>query len=790
MGARYRITALSPKPQVPTAPDIPCNYILTIDIDGTAAPYLEFWGNRFLGRVEGPQLDALALEALGGGYFVQAEAAELPPDEFAVCYAATYNNRTLAQACESLLQLGIRARIQICVATTSRTLCSLTIGTARDSAHVLGQFFPELVRISPRQFQAAAGGRLVQPRVLTSLTIPILPGVGETGPLPIEVPARIRDSKAIQVGQYLSPYNSRPVAPAHLTPTDLLRGTAVLGTVGSGKTTLVQGIIQATLGQASVLALDIKREYRSLMKTAGAKIYAFSGPSILTHNLLKPQGPPDRWIKEFADILAECISRHVPASGSKDFVVEVLDHLFRKRGIYEGGVDYPHIGDLVEELEARSQNTRADRERNWIASALRVLRTLCVGSTRQAFCVREGLALERLLEGVVVVELEGIGDSTGKALVVSVLMQKIRNRLLASEERDVLKHVVVIEEAQNLLSKGQEATSFIADMCRELRGLGCGIVAVSQLPSELSKNFLANANTIFCLKLVHPEDKSVAANMLGLEREAAKLIGELPVGRALMRTEKVGLIAFPRVERPVVRDGELEPTIVDAPEVSANAAARTEVANRIVNLKPREWEIFTAVCEAREIHPSGLKALFGYSHSDIEQILSMLVRRGLLLYCRASRNSRKARTNYFPSPDGKEAYRQRTGRYPDRKTEPSPNHGEMLARVISRLGIERKLHPRFDLLFDENGADRAIEVESGANNDEQLDKNLAKSIEFQGHGRFVAADQITYNRIVQAAARFAFGKRSQLTLMIGLEESLPDWHTFGFEAAALRPNEF
>ncbi len=47
------------------------------------------------------------------------------------------------------------------------------------------------------------------------------------------------------------------------------------------------------------------------------------------------------------------------------------------------------------------------------------------------------------------------------AFLISVLLQKMRNYRLESKERDVLKHVIVIEEGKNVLKKDQEASSII-----------------------------------------------------------------------------------------------------------------------------------------------------------------------------------------------------------------------------------------------------------------------------------------------------------------------------------------
>jgi DNA helicase HerA-like ATPase len=784
LGVQYRIRALSPKPSVPAVPAIPFDWVWTIDLNGLAEQYVEFWKPRFLGGLQAPEIDAVALDAFATGYFLEVEPADPQPDGFACCYTAVLANENIPKACESLLQLGIRTRIVVSVRPRSRLLCSLAIGTSREASHVLGQFFPGLRRIPPKAFKAAEKGRLLRPLQLSALTIPILPGMDEATPLPLQIPSAVGlGPNAIHIGQVLSPYNSRPVRPALLPMDRMMRGVLVAGTTGGGKTNTVLRIIEELHAHAWVLVFDVKREYRTLHQTMGADVYGFRGRNILTHNLLKPVGPPDQWVKQFASILSEVIFNPSPAVGSKDVVIEELDKLYHERGVYESSTDYPHVGHLVAALEARASERGADRAKGWIASALRVLRSLMVGSTREAFCVREGVSLERLQQGINVVELDGIGDSAAQALLVSVLLQKLRNQRMGGPERERLEGLIVVEEAQHMLAQGSEATSVIATACREIRSQGIGLVFVTQLPADFSRNALANVNTLIFHRLVHPTDRSLALRLLGLEREGDAVLDGLDVGQALVRTDRVFLVQVPRQERPWVNDDELpDSTPPAARAVATSVPQRTEVSRRAANLSGPDLEVFNAIAEGRAIYQTGLAELLRMSGKDVGFVLTRLLHRGFVGYCRAKkRGPGQARNVFFLRPYGKEAYRQQKGRPHDRKTERSPDHGELLSQIVQVLGIIRKPHPTFDILHDEGEAERAIEAETGSNHDEQILKNLTKSIEFQGHARFVGADEVARNRILQVAASHAYDSRAAVTLELSTVSSLPAWAIYRVE---------
>lgn len=782
LAARYRIRALSPKPAVPLVPAVPLDWVLTIDLNGLAETYIEFWQSKFLGRRQGPELDAIGLDALAGGYFLQVEQGEPPPDEFACWYSAVLSNENLPRACESLLQLGIRARLVVAVRPRSRLLCNLAIGTSREAAHVLGQFFPGLKRITPRAFQAAARGKLIRPLQLTALTLPSLPGMDQATPLPIQIPASAAAGRdAIHIGQVLSAYTRRPVRPALIPRDRMMRGVLVAGTTGAGKTNSVLRLVEQVHPEAWILIFDVKREYRGLHATMGTDVFGFRGRNVLTHNLLKPVGPPDQWVKQFASILSEVIYRDSPAVGSKDVVIEELDRLYRERGVYEGSTDYPHVGHLVAALEARASERGADRAKGWIASALRVLRSLMIGSTRDAFCVKEGISLERLQQGVTVVELDGIGDAAAQALLVSVILQKLRNQRLGGPERERLEGLIVVEEAQHMLSQGSEATSVIATACREIRSQGIGLVFVTQLPSAFSHNALANVNTLIFHRLVHPTDRSLALRLLGLDRDGDTVLDGLDVGQALVRTDRVFLVQVPRQERPWVSDDELPETVPPTrEETAASVPQRTEVSSRISRLADLEMQVLLTIAEGRTVNPTGISDLLHLSREQVRGAIRGLLRRQFVGYAKAKiAGPGQPRTVYFLRPYGEEAYRQLMDRYPDRKRGPSLHHADIVQEVLEKLGLTRKPDRRFDILYDENGVDQAIEVETGSNNDAQILENLSKSFELQGEGRFVAVDDPTANRIVQIAVRHAYGQRiskgSPLKLRLATLDALPAW---------------
>ncbi|MBI4392859.1 MAG: ATP-binding protein [Euryarchaeota archaeon] len=780
MAEQINLLAYAPRDGRHRVPWIPADWLLTIDLDGVPRVYLDAWRQGLFGRERNGRILQRAREVLSADYVVHSKPGSPPPARLRYAYSCVYANDRLPEACMTLLQLGVRARMRLLVQDRGR-VTSFAVATERPAIHVVRQFFRETEEIGVEAFEGLASGRALRPRILTRFSLPLFPdlpvadsasSIGEVSGPPLDA--------AIRLGDILSPINGKPLGPAFVTLQALNQHALVAGTTGAGKTNTVFRLIQEAQPHVKgVLVFDVKKEYRSLHATSGARVLGFSGRNLLTHNLLKPVGAPAQWVKEFSSIFSEVINRYVPAVGSKDIVAETLDKLYQERGIYDGSVNYPHMGDLIEALEKRPT---MGREAGWSSSALRVLRSLMIGSTRQAFCVREGIALETLIEGVTIVELDGLGDHAGAALLVSVLLQKIRHKLERGPT-DALRHLIVFEEAQHLLAMGQESTSVLTTTCREIRYLGVGLVFVTQLPSELSKHALANVNTFIIHRLVRPQDVNLANTLLRQNDGAEGLVTGLRTGQALVRTDGLNLAQIPEVARSVVRDDALSQGVPNPSQRHLNYAERAELEKRLSRLTGRDWAVFNAIAESKAINPRAIRMLLKRSQNAAGASLTRLIGLGLVAYAKAHTGQGRPPSIYYLRPWGVEAYTMRNGRAPDRIHRAKGDHKAMVDEVTRLLGIERVPDPRFDILYLEDGREKAIEVETGSNRDEQVLENLRKSLELQAEARFVVADDVTMNRVLQAgASHFAqSGEPTTIQVAIFVETRAGAWLAYRFE---------
>lgn len=753
--------------------------LITIDISAIAAMYLQFWTRTALGKRSSTAIDAASIQALQAQYRLAISPAIVQAVPRRRYYVAAIPPDRLEPLCRSLIQIGASGQISLLVEPDGEVSAGLAFDTPVHA--LLGHFANNLSAISERRYQRLRHGKHIDSWYSPSIVLPGLPGMRTLTPpdLAPMVPASAGND-VVTLGMQVNPENGLAVGPWSIPKNHLTRGTLVAGTTGSGKTNSVLQLIKEVHSDAWIIVFDPKREYRCLQSTLNATVRSFTGSNLLTHNLLKPEGPSDIWAKQFASILAEVIFRSNPAAGYKSVVIQELDRLYRDRGIPEGSADFPHVGHLVEALKNRA-HFAPPRERGWIDSALRVLEPLGIGSARQAFHVREGQSLAGLLDGLTVIELDSIGDPDAGALLVSVLLQKLRNRQDNQPPHASLQGLIVVEEAQHLLAQGQEATSTIATACREIRSLGIGLVLVTQLPSQFTKHALANVNTLIAHRLSLPDDANLMARFT--ELPDASLLRTLPVGTCIASMDAPVMVQVQPQVRPFLRDDQIHSNLPTRRDVATSFAQRGEVARRAARLRAHEREVLQMVLTGQAVHPTAIREALPHISSRVQSALSALIRAGFLAYCRASRDGPGApRSIYFPLPYGEEAGRQLAGSYQDRLHGRAIPHAQAVRIVESALSAPHLASPRFDIITFLAGDHIAIEVETGSNNDTQIAANLEAMAESQELPRFVVTGQTVGNRVLQAAARMTYAGRPHLTVALAHLHDPTVWTTWRFRS--------
>lgn len=190
-----------------------------------------------------------------------------------------------------------------------------------------------------------------------------------------------------------------------------------------------------------------------------------------------------------------------------------------------------------------------------------------------------------VLNGPLVIELDGIPDSDQKALAMAFLLTDLferrqsedfsaRSRNEPNPER--LKHFLVVEEAHRLLgndtgggrggdmvgaSSRAKAVSMFVDMLAEIRAYGQGLAIVEQIPTKIVPEAVKNTNLKIMLRLAARDDREYLGQAMNFSESQMRYVTNLKVERG----KRINFVLFEEgVEQPLMASLPLPPPGSDA----------------------------------------------------------------------------------------------------------------------------------------------------------------------------------------------------------------------------------
>lgn len=158
---------------------------------------------------------------------------------------------------------------------------------------------------------------------------------------------------------------------------------------------------------------------------------------------------------------------------------------------------------------------------------------------------------EEWLKHPVIVELESLGEGPAN-FVTLLLCTLIRETLKASpraDEEKVVRHIIFIEEAHNLIApeaqvaSGQDsnpkiaATAYIVKMLAEVRALREGIIIADQLPTAMAPEVIKNTNIKLIHRLTSIDDRQLIGSTMSASGIQLEHVAVYRPGEALMSYE-------------------------------------------------------------------------------------------------------------------------------------------------------------------------------------------------------------------------------------------------------------
>lgn len=253
----------------------------------------------------------------------------------------------------------------------------------------------------------------------------------------------------------------------------------------------------------------------------------------------------------------------------------------------------------------------AENKGNYKGALCTRLQELTTGLNSMIF-VCDDLTDEELFERNVIVDLSRLGSLETKALIMGFLVVRLKEYRQGTNQSvcAALQHIMVLEEAHNLLKKTSTEQSagtanvvgrsveMLSNSLAEMRSAGEGFIIVDQAPGLLDLSVIRNTNTKIILRLPESSDREISGQAISLNREQIDELARLPTGvAAVYQNDWIGAVLVKIPYEPVKESVYCMPAADDAQMLSAReslgaAVARQEADNWIKAYYPHNMAEF------------------------------------------------------------------------------------------------------------------------------------------------------------------------------------------------------
>lgn len=353
----------------------------------------------------------------------------------------------------------------------------------------------------------------------------------------------------------------------------------ISGVPGSGKTTSIFNILIQLHEQGIpfIVFEPAKTEYRLLkrLKKLGKKgavspdgkllgeelqVYTLGQEHISPLRFNPFQFPEGITLNEHVSSLEACFRGAMPISTGPlpALINEAVDQLYGKSGwrgtsVNQGKLEYPDLAGLYKEIrEVFTEKNYSGDVRGDLQTAIEVrIGSLLRRSVGRIFDSSDSLPdITTLMQTPCIIELDGLNEEQSNLMIMFLLAQ-IREYVRANRRSGAdLSHVIVLEEAHNIIGKAEEgteeggnpkaeATKYITNFLAEVRALGEGIIIADQLPSAVAPEVIKNTGVKLAHRMVSGDDREELGLTMLLDGHQFEDMARLPPGEAFLFHEQM-----------------------------------------------------------------------------------------------------------------------------------------------------------------------------------------------------------------------------------------------------------
>lgn len=341
--------------------------------------------------------------------------------------------------------------------------------------------------------------------------------------------------------------------PVLLDLQSLCAHTFIAGTNGSGKSNVIFKLLEE-LRQAQIPFMVIepaKGEYKNVFgREPDVKVYGTNARITELIRLNPFWFNETTTVREHIDRLMDVFNACWPMYAAMPKVLEdSIEDAYAGCGwnlrtsCCRGPRIFPTVRDVLRQFEKKMNDTAFSQEvkGNYIGALSTRLESLCKGIFAEIFSGAD-LGDAALFNQNVIIDLSRVGSMETKAMVMGLLIIRLREYRGDSAMNFPLRHVTVLEEAHNLLKKtsgAQNADSsnlvgksveMIANCIAEMRSYGDGFMIADQSPGLLDAAVLRNTNTKIMLRLPEGSDRELVGRTMGLTPQQTQELARLKTG--------------------------------------------------------------------------------------------------------------------------------------------------------------------------------------------------------------------------------------------------------------------